>query len=44
MLLDHNAPADAERARRFPGEAIEVYREIGTRKHVGLAKRLLAEA
>ena len=44
MLLDRNAAGDRDKARTTLGEAIEMYEQIGMRRHVEMAKELLKSA
>ena len=44
MLLERAASGDAQRARRFLGEAIEIYGGIGAPGHVARAERLLEQS
>lgn len=44
MLLSCDEPGDRERAREMLTEAIGMYREIGTPKHLDIAETMLAGA
>jgi class 3 adenylate cyclase/tetratricopeptide (TPR) repeat protein len=41
MLLDRDAPGDAEQARQLLARAVEGYRRVGMPRHVEMAERLL---